>query len=37
VNGNTDGTVLNGALAGISLALGNNGVNYDFFDTFGGS
>jgi hypothetical protein len=37
VNGSTDGTVQSGALAGVSLALGNNGVNYNFFDTFGGS
>jgi hypothetical protein len=37
VNGKSDGTVTNGALASISLALGNNGVNYNFYDTFTGS
>jgi hypothetical protein len=38
VNGQTDGTVPNqGQITQIALAMGNNGINYNFVDVFGGS
>jgi hypothetical protein len=38
VNGSTDGSALaNGALGDISLASGQQGINYDFFDILSGS